>query len=27
MYDEDDIMEKFAKAYGYSGDNNDGTQN
>lgn len=27
MYDEDGIMEKFAKVYGYTGDSNDGTQN
>lgn len=27
MYDEDSIMKKFAKAYGYAGDSNDGTQN
>jgi 5-methylcytosine-specific restriction protein B len=27
MYDEDGIMEKFAKTYGYTGDSNDGTQN
>jgi len=27
MYDEDGIMDKFAKAYGYTGDSNDGTQN
>ncbi len=26
MYDEDGIMEKFAKAYGYTGDSDDGTQ-
>lgn len=27
MYDEDGIMEKFEKAYGYAGDSDDGTQN
>ena len=27
MYDEDGIMEKFAKGYGYSGDSDNGTQN
>ena len=26
MYDEDSIIEKFAKGYGYTGDNDDGTQ-
>lgn len=26
MYDEDSIIEKFAKRYGYTGDNDDGTQ-
>lgn len=27
MYDEEGLIKKFAKAYGYTGDNNDGTQN
>jgi len=27
MYDEDGLLKKFAKAYGYTGDNNDGTKN
>lgn len=26
MYDEDGMMEKFAKRYGYTGDSDDGTQ-